>query len=197
MVNTAAVDLGLYTWASSEFTQHVRKLGTPESPPKACESDVESHRKKAEKAAREAPISKEMLLKILNRAADNSKVVVDKIRVEVRKVQAARNLSDEQTMRCLSTGGADSSVQDVLTDAFVRMLNLGAAWLESLLPHVLRKINRGHGVAHARDAGPGLGAQPGARVKRRVLCLSCINKQFTCTPPRPAAPPCTRPAPGA
>ena len=32
-------------------------------------------------------------------AADNSKLVVDKIRVEVRKAQVARNLSDEQTMQ--------------------------------------------------------------------------------------------------
>ena len=32
-------------------------------------------------------------------AADNSKLVVDKIRVEVRKAQMARNLSDEQTMQ--------------------------------------------------------------------------------------------------
>jgi len=56
-------------------------------------------RKNLEKKAKEAPISKEMLLKILNKAADNSKAVVDKIRVEVRKIQVARSLSDEQTMQ--------------------------------------------------------------------------------------------------
>ena len=33
------------------------------------------------------------------KAADNSKIVVDKIRVEVRKAQVAKNLSDEQTMQ--------------------------------------------------------------------------------------------------
>lgn len=60
-------------------------------------------RKKLEREIKDQPISKEMLLKILNRAADNSKVVVDKIRVEVRKVQAARNLSDEQTMQLFQT----------------------------------------------------------------------------------------------
>jgi len=56
-------------------------------------------RKNLEKKAKEAPISKEMLLKILNKAADNSKVIVDQIRVEVRKIQVARSLSDEQTMQ--------------------------------------------------------------------------------------------------
>jgi len=56
-------------------------------------------RKKLERQMREQPISKEMLLKILNKAAESSKVVVEKIRSEVRRVQAARNLSDEQTMQ--------------------------------------------------------------------------------------------------
>jgi len=56
-------------------------------------------RKKMEQHLKDQPISKEMLLKILHKAADNSKLVVDKIRVEVRKAQVARNLSDEQTMQ--------------------------------------------------------------------------------------------------
>jgi hypothetical protein len=56
-------------------------------------------RKKLERALKDQPITKDLLLKILNKAAENSKVVVDKIRVEVRKVQVARNLSDEQTMQ--------------------------------------------------------------------------------------------------
>ena len=56
-------------------------------------------RKKLERALKDQPITKDQLLKILNKAAENSKVVVDKIRVEVRKVQVARNLSDEQTMQ--------------------------------------------------------------------------------------------------
>lgn len=37
-------------------------------------------RKKAEKAAREAPISKEMLLKILNKSAEASKAVIERVR---------------------------------------------------------------------------------------------------------------------
>ena len=44
-------------------------------------------RKKADKAAREAPISKEMLLKILNKSAEASKTVIERIRVEVKKIQ--------------------------------------------------------------------------------------------------------------
>jgi len=56
-------------------------------------------RKKAEKLAREAPISKELLLQILNKSAEASKAVIDRIRVEVRKVQQQRNLSDEDTHR--------------------------------------------------------------------------------------------------
>jgi len=56
-------------------------------------------RKKAEKLARDAPISKELLLAILNKSADASKVVIERIRVEVRKIQQQRNLSDEQAMQ--------------------------------------------------------------------------------------------------
>uniref|UniRef100_A0A7S2H8P5 Uncharacterized protein n=1 Tax=Haptolina brevifila TaxID=156173 RepID=A0A7S2H8P5_9EUKA len=59
---------------------------------------VHEARRKSRKALKmqaEAPISKDMLLKILNKSAEASKAVVDKIRVEVRKVQQQRNLSDE------------------------------------------------------------------------------------------------------
>ena len=54
--------------------------------------------KKALKAAREEPISKEMLLKILTKSADASKSVIERIRVEVRKIQQAKNLSDEKAL---------------------------------------------------------------------------------------------------
>ena len=50
------------------------------------------------KAAREEPISKEMLLKILTKSADASKSVIERIRVEVRKIQQAKNLSDEKAL---------------------------------------------------------------------------------------------------
>jgi AraC-like DNA-binding protein len=56
-------------------------------------------RKKAELARRDAPIPKEVLLKILNQSAQASKQVVEKIRVEVRKIQQQRNLSDEHAMQ--------------------------------------------------------------------------------------------------
>merc|ERR1719263_1811193 len=55
--------------------------------------------KKAEKAKNEAPISKELLLKILNKSADASKAVIERIRTEVRKIQKAKNLSDEQAVQ--------------------------------------------------------------------------------------------------
>ena len=55
-------------------------------------------RKKADKAAREAPISKEMLLKILNKSAEASKTVIERIRVEVKKIQQQRNLPDDQAL---------------------------------------------------------------------------------------------------
>ena len=65
----------------------------------ADKNEKKRKRKKLEQHLKDQPISKEMLLKILHKAADNSKLVVDKIRVEVRKAQVARNLSDEQTMQ--------------------------------------------------------------------------------------------------
>lgn len=54
--------------------------------------------KASEKRIREQPITKEMLLKILHKAAEATKPVVEKIRVEVQKIQVARNMSDEQAL---------------------------------------------------------------------------------------------------
>lgn len=56
-------------------------------------------RRKALKSQADAPISKEMLLKILNKSAEASKAVIEKIRVEVAKVKEQRNLSDEHAMQ--------------------------------------------------------------------------------------------------
>ena len=55
--------------------------------------------KKEVKLAREAPISKEMLLKILNKSAEASKTVIEQIRVQVRKHQQAKNLPDDQALQ--------------------------------------------------------------------------------------------------
>jgi len=55
--------------------------------------------KNAAKALREAPISKEMLLQILNKSAEASKAVIERIRVEVKKIQQQRNLSDEHALQ--------------------------------------------------------------------------------------------------
>ncbi|KOO24506.1 hypothetical protein Ctob_002771 [Chrysochromulina tobinii] len=63
---------------------------------------VHEHRRKQKKVLRElalAPISKEMLLKILNKSAEASKAVIEKIRMEVRNIQQQRNLSDEHALQ--------------------------------------------------------------------------------------------------
>jgi hypothetical protein len=63
---------------------------------------VHEHRRKAKKAERlkrDAPITKEMLLQILNRSAEASKAVIERIRVEVQKIQQQRNLSDDQALQ--------------------------------------------------------------------------------------------------
>ena len=39
-------------------------------------------------------------------------------------------------------GGAGAALAEALPDAHVKLINLGAAWLTSLLPHVLAKIDR-------------------------------------------------------
>jgi len=44
----------------------------------------------------EQPITKEMLLKILNKSADHSKSIIERIHVEVRKIKETRSLSEEQ-----------------------------------------------------------------------------------------------------
>jgi len=53
-------------------------------------------RKKSEKAERDAPIAKEVLLQILNKSAENAKAVIERIRVEVQKISKQRNLSADQ-----------------------------------------------------------------------------------------------------
>ena len=63
---------------------------------------VHEARRKAKKArAAEAakPISKEMLLTILNKSAEHSKAVIEHIRTEVKKIQQQRSLSDDQALR--------------------------------------------------------------------------------------------------
>lgn len=55
--------------------------------------------KKQKRLQAESPISKEVLLKILNESADLSKNVIEQIRVEVSKLKTAKNLSDEQAMQ--------------------------------------------------------------------------------------------------
>ena len=61
----------------------------------------------------------------------------------VRKL-GLRALTDAQIAKCLLTPGAtkDPAVQNELSDAHVKALNLGADWLNHLLPHVLKKVNR-------------------------------------------------------
>ncbi|KAL1502900.1 hypothetical protein AB1Y20_010973 [Prymnesium parvum] len=52
--------------------------------------------KKELKLRRDAPIAKELLLQILNKSAEASKAVIERIRVEVQKIQQQKNLSSEQ-----------------------------------------------------------------------------------------------------
>ena len=58
--------------------------------------------------------------------------------------QGLRDVTDEQILHCLSAGGANAEVEQMLSDEQVRMLNLGYDWLQSLLPHVLAKVDRVH-----------------------------------------------------
>jgi len=55
--------------------------------------------KKQKRMQAESPISKDVLLKILNESAELSKNVIEQIRVEVSKLKTAKNLSDEQAMQ--------------------------------------------------------------------------------------------------
>ena len=62
-------------------------------------------RKKAEKAAREAPITKEMLLKILNKSAEASKAVIERVRpcrrcFSPREARRARPAAEPVNARC-------------------------------------------------------------------------------------------------
>ena len=55
-----------------------------------------------------------------------------------------RDVTDEQALRCLTSGAVDAQVQHALSDQHVKMINLGADWLGFLLPHAIRKISRVH-----------------------------------------------------
>ena len=57
--------------------------------------------------------------------------------------QGLRELDDAALRACLDGGGADEAAQ-CLPDSQIKMLNLGASWLGSLLPHCLHKVNRVH-----------------------------------------------------
>ena len=55
-------------------------------------------RKKIARLAEDQPITKEMLLRILNKSAEHSKSIIERIHVEIRKIKEARKLSDQQAM---------------------------------------------------------------------------------------------------
>ena len=59
--------------------------------------------------------------------------------------QGVRDITDEQMLVAIHTPSAVSAaVQQVLGDRHIKMLNLAADWLNHLLPHALRKVNRVH-----------------------------------------------------
>ena len=90
--------------------------------------------------------------------------------------QGLRDVSDEQILRCLESGGATAEVETVLADVHVKMLNLGYDWLHSLLPHVLAKINRVHyGLLrpHELEQMAKLGTLPRSR---RFLAVPFVGK---------------------
>ena len=58
-----------------------------------------------------------------------------------------RELKDEEVLAYMMHGArahpdTTALVERMLTDKFVKMLNLSHAWLDQLLPHVLARINR-------------------------------------------------------
>ena len=62
---------------------------------------IHEHRKKKRKAIKklaDEPIPKETLLKILHKSAEHSRAVVERIKVEVSRLKAAKNLTDEQAV---------------------------------------------------------------------------------------------------
>ena len=58
--------------------------------------------------------------------------------------QGLRDAADDLILKSLAAGGAGAALAEALPDAHVKLINLGAAWLTSLLPHVLAKIDRVH-----------------------------------------------------
>ena len=58
--------------------------------------------------------------------------------------QGLRDAADDVILKSLAAGGAGAALAEALPDAHVKLINLGAAWLTSLLPHVLAKIDRVH-----------------------------------------------------
>lgn len=45
-----------------------------------------------------------------------------------------------QAMRCLAVGARDKHVQATLSDAHIKMLNLGSDWLNHFVPHCIKKV---------------------------------------------------------
>ena len=86
-----------------------------------------------------------------------------------------REVADEPLERCLASGGADESMLS-LADDFVKMLNLGAAWLGSLLPHVLMKANRVHYGLLKVDEIADAAAKGNLPRSRRFLAVPFVGK---------------------
>ena len=90
--------------------------------------------------------------------------------------QGLRDITDEQALRCLSGGAVDPSVQSVLSDRHVKMLNLGSDWLSFLLPHALRKVSRVHyGLLSPKEMEE-MKAQGGLPRSRRFLAVPFVGK---------------------
>ena len=89
--------------------------------------------------------------------------------------QGLRDLTDGALCACLDGSGADDAAQS-LPDPQIKMLNLGAAWLGSLLPHCLHKVNRVHyGLLRPHEVArmSALGTLPRSR---RFLAVPFVGK---------------------
>lgn len=129
---------------------------------------VHEHRRKQKKVLRElalAPISKEMLLKILNKSAEASKAVIEKIRMEVRNIQQQRNLSDEHALQLFQQNFEHSL--DQLIAAIRSQYKVTEKAMDSSFkihqsdPEVqqaiqnMRMLSRGEAVASSASSGRG------------------------------------------
>jgi len=149
----------------------------------------EARRKAKKRAAaeRDQPIAKELLLQILHKAAEHSKSVIQRIRVEVGKIKESRNLSDEQASMLFQQNfehsleqliGAIRGQYGVSEKAMDASFKLHQADPQVQAAIQGMRLSAELATSHAQKAADALGVLPPSEARDALLhlCFMVLNR---------------------